>query len=100
MRSVGKFVSIVFATALFATPVFAQDKPDPQANPPGTPTGSYENGYLVAQSADGAYKYWLDGRLNLDWAMYSGAKNRLAAGFEVRRARIGVKATLHTNFLV
>jgi phosphate-selective porin OprO/OprP len=100
MKSAGKFVSIVFATALFTTPVFAQDKPDPQAKPPVPLTGSYDNGYLVAQSADGAYKYWLDGRLNLDWAMYSGAKNRLAAGFEVRRARIGVKATLHTNFLI
>ena len=53
-------------------------------------TGTYDNGYLVAQSKDGDFKYWLDGRINLDWAMYQGAKNRLAAGFEVRRARIGV----------
>lgn len=99
MKSVARCFSIVFAAALLASPVFAQDKPDSQAKPPVPLTGSYDNGYLVAQSADGAFKYWLDGRINLDWAMYSGAKNRLPAGFEVRRARIGVKSTLFTNFL-
>ena len=30
---------------------------------------------------------------------YSGAENRLPDGFEVRRARIGVKATLFTDWL-
>lgn len=59
----------------------------------------YDNGYLVATSKDGAFKYWLDGRVNLDFAKYSGAKNRLPAGFEVRRARIGVKATVFTDWL-
>lgn len=44
-------------------------------------------------------KYWLDGRINLDWAMYTGQKNRLPAGFEVRRARIGVKSTMFTHYL-
>ena len=97
-----RFVSIACAIALSATPLFAQttqDKPDPQAKPPVPLTGTYDNGYLVAQSADGAFKYWLDGRINLDWAMYKGADNRLPSGFEVRRARIGVKATVYTNFL-
>ena len=86
MKSLQKVVALGFAIALCATPVFAQDRPDPQAKPTVPLTGTYDNGYLVAQSADGAFKYWLDGRINLDWAMYSGAKNRLAAGFEVRRA--------------
>lgn len=62
-------------------------------------TGFYDNGYLVATSKDGAFKYWLDGRVNLDAAAFSGSENRLATGAEVRRARIGVKATLFTNWL-
>jgi phosphate-selective porin OprO/OprP len=91
-------VAIVIAALLVAAPAFAQATPPPQEKPVPL-AGSYDNGYLVAQSADGAYKYWLDGRLNLDWAMYHAQKNRLPAGFEVRRARIGVKATIATNFL-
>jgi phosphate-selective porin OprO/OprP len=59
----------------------------------------YDNGYLIWGSADGAYKYWLDGRVNLDAATYEGAENRLGSGFEVRRARIGFKATVARNFL-
>jgi phosphate-selective porin OprO/OprP len=62
-------------------------------------TNFYDNGYLVASSADGSFKYWLDGRVNLDFATYSGAENRLPSGFEVRRARIGVKATLYKDWL-
>lgn len=61
--------------------------------------GFYDNGYLVAASADGAFKYWLDGRANLDMATYKGSDNRLPTGAEVRRARIGVKATLFTDWL-
>lgn len=59
----------------------------------------YDNGYLVWSSRDGDFKYWLDGRMNLDYAEYSGAENRLPGGFEVRRARIGVKATLFEDWL-
>ena len=99
MSSRIRIVSLVFALGVLASPVFAQDTSDPQAKPPVPLTGTYDNGYLVAQSKDGAFKYWLDGRINLDWAMYQGAKNRLAAGFEVRRARIGIKSTLFTNYV-
>jgi len=59
----------------------------------------YDNGYLIATSADGAFKYWLDGRVNLDFATYRGAANRLPTGFEVRRGRLGLKSTLFTNWL-
>ncbi len=62
-------------------------------------TGFYDNGYLVASSPDGAFKYWLDGRVQLDAATYQGAANRLSAGAEVRRARIGVKATVYRDWL-
>ena len=61
--------------------------------------GFYDNGYLVAQSKDGAFKYWLDGRVQIDLATFAGAKNHLATGAEIRRARIGLKATLFTNWL-
>jgi phosphate-selective porin OprO/OprP len=62
-------------------------------------SGFYDNGYLVFTSKDGDFKYWLDGRINLDAATYTGAENRLPTGFEVRRARIGVKATLYEDWL-
>ena len=49
----------------------------------------FDNGYLVFTSANGDFKYWLDGRVMLDAASYSGAENRLPNGIEVRRARLG-----------
>lgn len=91
------FTAICLA-ACCATPAFAQSD-DPKPKPPVPLAGAYDNGYLVAQSQDGAFKYWLDGRINLDFATYRGQENRLPTGFEVRRARIGVKATLFTNYL-
>lgn len=62
-------------------------------------TSFYDNGYLVASSADGSFKYWLDGRVMVDAAAYKGAENRLASGAEIRRGRIGVKATLYRDWL-
>lgn len=62
-------------------------------------TSFYDSGYLVLTSADGDFKYWLDGRINLDFATFQGAKNRLPTYFEIRRGRVGVKATLYKNFL-
>jgi phosphate-selective porin OprO and OprP len=70
-----------------------------RAQEPVGVAGFYDNGYLVATSRDGAFKYWLDGRVNLDFATYPGATNRLPTGAEVRRARLGVKATVFTNWL-
>lgn len=61
--------------------------------------GFYDNGYLVFSSRDGDFKYWLDGRINLDMATYRGAENRLPSGMEIRRGRIGVKATVFQNWL-
>ncbi|MES2304330.1 MAG: porin [Gemmatimonadota bacterium] len=71
------------------------------AQSPTTPVpvpGSYDGGYLVFQSGDGAFKYWLDGRLQVDAAKYSGGENELGGGAEVRRLRIGAKAQLFTNW--
>lgn len=68
-----------------------------QAPPVSTPA-SYEGGYLVFKSADNAFAYWLDGRVQIDAAFYRGGKNALGSGTEVRRARLGWKATLFTDW--
>jgi len=59
----------------------------------------YADGYLLMASPKGRFIYWLDGRVNLDYASYQGADNRLPTGVEVRRARLGLKTTLWTNWL-
>jgi phosphate-selective porin OprO/OprP len=69
-----------------------------QAPPKVYLPGSHDGGYLVFQNADSSFRYWLDGRLQADGAVYSGSENRLANGTEVRRARLGGKATLYTNW--
>lgn len=60
--------------------------------------GAYDGGYLVFQSADSAFKYWLDGRIQIDQASYYGSQNSLANGTITRRARIGVKTTLFRDW--
>ena len=50
----------------------------------------HDKGYLVAQSEDGKTKYWLDGRIMLDYGEIS-SDNNLPSGWETRRARLGVK---------
>src|SRR5512133_3424421 len=58
----------------------------------------YDDGYLVFRSADSAFSYMLDGRLQVDAAMYRGGENKLGSGTDVRRARIGAKATLFRDW--
>ena len=68
--------------------------------PPPVPLpGMYDGGYLVFQSADSAFKYWLDGRAMIDGAGYFGSENELANGVLIRRARLGVKTTLYRDWL-
>jgi len=70
-----------------------------QTSTPTVPvSGVYDGGYLVFQSADSAFKYWLDGRLQLDAATYRGSAHHLSSGFEVRRARVGIKTTLYRDW--
>ena len=73
----------------------AQQAPPPRVSLPGM----YDGGYLVFQSADSAFKYWLDARAQVDAADYLGATNSLATGVELRRVRLGVKTTLYRNWL-
>lgn len=72
-----------------------------QQGQPGHPVslpGMYDGGYLVFQSADSAFKYWLDGRIQIDGASYYGSKNALGNGTITRRARLGVKTTLYRDW--
>ncbi|HEX7023223.1 MAG TPA: porin [Gemmatimonadales bacterium] len=81
---------------------FLSQAPGSAAQQPGQPVplpGVFDGGYLVFQSRDSAFKYWLDGRIMLDAAWYGGSRNTLSNGTAVRRARIGVKATLFTDWL-
>lgn len=91
-----RFAAALAITAALAIPLAAQDPGHPVPLP-----GAYDGGYLVFQSADGAFKYWLDGRLQIDGAVYSDSKNTnsLANGTEIRRGRLGVKTTMFTNWL-
>lgn len=82
---------VAIAIAL-AAPAIAQTPP--KVNLPG----SYDGGFLVFQNPDSSFRYWLDGRIQIDGALYSGSKNSLASGTEVRRARLGGKATLYGDW--
>ena len=73
----------------------------PLAAQPGSPVAmpaAHDSGYLMFRSADGAFAYWLDGRVQIDAAFYRGGKNALGSGTEVRRARLGWKATLYKDW--
>lgn len=78
---------------LVSFPLAAQQQP-PRVYVPG----AYDGGYLVFQNADSSFKYWFDGRLQFDAASYSGSKNALGNGTEVRRARLGGKVTLYRDW--
>lgn len=55
---------------------------------------SGEDGVLLARSADGAFQWRLDGRIQLDTAYYSEDDVELSDGAEARRARLAVKTVL------
>jgi phosphate-selective porin OprO and OprP len=87
-------IAMFGALACVATSVSAQQPPRPVPLP-----GMYDGGYLVFQSADSAFKYWLDARAQVDAADYLGATNSMATGVILRRVRLGVKSTLYRNWL-
>ncbi|HVX39202.1 MAG TPA: porin [Gemmatimonadaceae bacterium] len=94
--SIARRAATAAALSVLAAPVFAQGV---QRQPTEVPLpGSYTEGYLVFTNPDSSFKYWLDGRLQVDGALYSGSKNSLANGTEVRRARLGGKATLFKDW--
>lgn len=70
---------------------WAQTTDEPKPQPVDVFQGA---GVLVAQTPDGAFKWWLDGRLNLDTAYYFNSDNTLANGVELRRARFAINMAL------
>ncbi len=84
---------VALGLVLGATPVLSQTPTAPVPVP-----GAYDGGYLIFRSADGRFEYWLDGRLNLDGAVYWGGDNDLGNGTTIRRARLGVKSQLYRDW--
>lgn len=95
MYTRSRLIALLFGASLFQAAGLAGQQPGKPVPLPG----AYDGGYLVFESQDGAFKYWLDGRIQLDAGWFGGSKNTLANGTHVRRARIGVKATLFTDWL-
>jgi len=93
--SIVRAVLAAGAICAFASPAAAQE---PGRRPVSLP-GMYDGGYLVFQSSDSAFKYWLDARAQVDFADYLGGENALATGVALRRVRLGVKTTLYRNWL-
>ena len=61
----------------------------------GTALRSYtDKGQLAWESADGAYKFRLTGRVQFDGLFNSGSENRLSNGVTLRRVRLGYKAVV------
>jgi phosphate-selective porin OprO/OprP len=94
-----------------AVPVLAQTQTADQAKPiEQTPLVTDESivlqkvdvfhgaGILVFQTPDGNFKWWLDGRINLDAAMYQSDLNTLANGVEIRRARLALNMIFWQNW--
>ncbi len=55
-------------------------------------------GKLVFESQDGAFKWWIDSRIQVDGAMYFENKNPLSNGTIMRRATLALKTVLWTNW--
>jgi phosphate-selective porin OprO and OprP len=58
-----------------------------------------DKGQLSWETADGAYKFRLCGRVQFDGAFFNGSENRLANGVTIRRGRIGYKATIAKDWV-
>jgi phosphate-selective porin OprO/OprP len=59
------------------------------------PVGVFQGaGILIAQTPDERFKWWMDGRVQLDAAMYTNSDNTLANGMELRRGRFALNMVL------
>lgn len=56
------------------------------------------DGVVAWKSEDGRFKWWLDGRFNLDGAFFVEDRNPLGDGVQVRRARLAVKTILYRDW--
>lgn len=58
-----------------------------------------DKGQLSWETADGAYKFRLTGRVQFDGLFNSDSDNRLSNGFTLRRVRLGYKATIAKDWI-
>lgn len=58
----------------------------------------HDAGILVFESPDHQFKWWLDGRVMLDSALYFNSDNVLANGAELRRGRFAMNFNLWTTW--
>ncbi|MBU0984067.1 MAG: OprO/OprP family phosphate-selective porin, partial [candidate division Zixibacteria bacterium] len=98
MRSTRSGLARLFLTAFVALlvtlPAVTRLSAEPTKLNPGT-----EDGILVLESDDGAYRWWFDFRVEMDVAHYHGADNDLSSGTEMRNGRLIVKTRLHRDWL-
>lgn len=87
-----RWSAVALAALLTSSAAGAQDTTSIPLRP------SYQDGFLVFQTPDTSFRYWLDGRMQVDGAVYQGSRNALANGTGIRRARLGGKVTLYTNW--
>jgi phosphate-selective porin OprO/OprP len=80
------------------TPALPTDTPMDQ--PAATePVGVFQGaGLLIFQSPDQRFKWWMDGRVNLDTAFYANSDNTLSNGVELRRGRFAMNMVLWTTW--
>jgi phosphate-selective porin OprO/OprP len=87
---------VALLTIVMVAPVFAQATEEPaQPQPVDVFQGA---GILVLQTPDGAFKWWLDGRLMIDGATYSNSDNTLSNGVIIRRGRFAANLVLWRNW--
>jgi Phosphate-selective porin len=85
---------IAVASLLITGATAAAQQETPKVSLPG----AYDEGFLLFRSADSSFAYWLDGRVQIDGAIYRGSDNELASGTDVRRARLGTKVTMYRDW--
>lgn len=105
MRRLTRSLAIIPLLALWlAVPAFAQEppKPGPASGPAQEDLKKVDvfqgAGILLFQTPDERFKWWLDGRIMLDAAMYTGSVNQLSNGMEIRRARMALNMVLWTDW--
>jgi len=62
--------------------------------------GESADGVLLFESADGRFRWSLDGRVNLDGMFFVEDKNPLGDGVQLRRARLAFKSVLWSDWYV
>jgi len=81
----------LLACAGFVGPALAQEATTDPQTPALEPVDVFHGaGILIMKTPDDSFKWWLDGRLMIDAAMYHNSDNTLANGVKVRRARFAM----------